>query len=200
MNNINIRKARPEDAKDFAKLAVFTAPEYFDLLFGPATSNILENLFRRPGNIYSFEHAYIMEVDGEVAGMTAFYSYKQKNKALAIFVMLLLRYMGLRFFAQIQSLLRFGSIFVTIRKGDLYSTNSAIYPKFRRAGLGKTLFNYSAEKARELYLKRVVVDVKADNVNAIALRETLGFKAERVLPVLRIKGKVFDYIRMVKEV
>lgn len=199
MNNVTIRKGRPEDAKDFARLVFFTAPEYFGEIFGSKTSFVLERLFRDHKNIFSFNHSYFMEADGRVAGMTLFYDSDQKNKGIVPFILILLRCMKFELFKRLGSLLRFGSIFARIKKGDLYSSNTALYPEFRGCGLGEKLFCLSGEKARDSGYRRVVVDIKADNRVAIGLREKLGYRIVEKLPVLKMNGKTFEYVKMIKE-
>jgi ribosomal protein S18 acetylase RimI-like enzyme len=198
MDKITIRKGRPEDAEDFFRLINFTAPEYFQEIFGSDAGRVLEGLFGHTGNIFSFEHSYFMEIGGEVAGMTLFYDDEEKNKGIVRFVLFLIGYMRFKFFTHLPSLLKFGSIFARTRTGDLYSSNTAIYPKFRRRGLGEKLFGLSEKEARSRGLKRVVVDVKAGNYDAIKLRKKLGYEVEAALPILNIKGKTFEYLRLVK--
>lgn len=198
MDTITIREGRPEDAKSFAELAAFTAPEYFEKIFGPDSGHILEGLFARRGNIFSFRHLYFMEVNGEVAGMTLFYDFAEKDRGVMPFVLFLIGYQKFKFLKKLPSLLKFGSIFAQTKKGDLYSSNTALYPKFRGRGLGKKLFGLSEEAALKRGLKRVVVDVKADNHKAIDLRKKLGYAIDCRLPVLKIDGKTFEYLRLVK--
>lgn len=198
MDNIIIRPGRPEDAKDFARLVMLTAPEYFDVILGDGAPAILAGLFQNPGNIFSCTHSYFMEVNDEVAGMTLFYDHDCKEREIAPFVLLLMRFLKFKFFVRLRALMKFGSIFARTRKGDMYSSNSALYPKFRGRGLGQRIFSLSEERAREAGLKRVVVDVKADNVAAISLREKLGYRIDERLPILKIGDKTFEYVKLVK--
>lgn len=198
MDETTIRKGRPGDAEDFAELAIVTAPEYFEVIFGKGAKYMLKRLFTHPDNIFSFRHSYFLEVNGEVAGMTLFYDYNDKTRGVVPFVLMLIRYLKFGFLAHLPALLKFGAIFARINKDDLYSSNSAIYPKFRGRGLGEKLFGLSEETARKKGLRRVVVDVKADNVKAIQLRKKLGYNIEIRLPAVNIKGKVFEYLQLVK--
>lgn len=199
MDNIIIRPGRPADAEDFARLAMFTAPEYFGEIFGNDAVSILKRLFGDPKNLFSYSHSYFMEVNGEVAGMTLFYDYDRKNKEVVPFVILLIKLLKFNFLARLGSLLRFSSIFARIQKGDVYSSNTALYPKFRSRGLGEKLFSISEEKARALGSRRVVADVKVGNIKAINLRQKLGYRIDERLPVVRIREKTFEYLKLVKE-
>jgi ribosomal protein S18 acetylase RimI-like enzyme len=200
MDEIIIRDGKPGDAEDFAKLIFLTAPEYFEEMFGKDVEVIFKKLFMLPGNIYSFQYSRFMEVNGEVAGMSLFYGYDEKHKGVMPFVVELIKYLKLRFIAHIPGLLRAGDLFAQIKKDDLYSSSSAIYPKFRRRGLGEQLFRLSEDEAGKRGLKRVVINIKADNLVAIHLREKLGYVLDKELPVMRVGNKDFRYLQMFKEV
>ena len=198
MDEIIIRDGRPGDAEHFAELNFLTAPEYFEAMFGKDAKIIFRKLFVLPGNIFSFQYSHFMEVNGEIAGMSLFYSYDEKNKGIAPFVAVLIKYLRLRFFTRIPDLLRTGAVFAQIKKDDLYSSSSAIYMKFRGRGLGERLFSLSEEAARKRGLKRAVINIKADNLVAIGLRKKLGYVLDKKLPVVRVGGKDFRYLQMSK--
>ena len=200
MDEIIIRDGRPEDAKDFAELVLLTAPEYLEEMFGNDARAIFRRMFVLPGNVYSFQYTQFIEVNGEVAGMSLFYDYDEKNKGIIPFLTELAKYLKLRFFKYIPDLIKTGAAFAQIKKGDLYSSSSAIYPKFRGRGLGEKLFRLSEEAARKRGLKRVVINIKADNTAAIGLRKKLGYVLDRELPVLRVGNKSFRYLQMFKKV
>lgn len=199
MNSVTVRRATSKDAPDFARLAVYTAPEYLKLIFGPDPLPVLEALFRHPDNLFSHTHAHFMEVDGEVAGMSLFYDYAAKQRGTPPLVMLIMKEMRGRSFRALRTLLRFAPVFARIGRDDMYSSNSALYPKFRARGFGARLFSLSEEKAREQGLKRVVVDVKADNEPAISLRRKLGYRIEEKLPAVSAGGMCFEYLKLVKD-
>lgn len=198
MENIIIRRGKPEDSRDFANLAMFTAPDYFLAIFGNGAREMLENLFRYPRSIFSYQYSHFMEVDGKVAGMTLFYDHDEKNRGVTAFILRLLGYMKLRFFLCVGNLLKISRVFGQTRKGDMYSSNSAVYPEFRGRGLGERLFKLSEEAARARGLKRVVVDVKSDNTTALLLRQKIGYSIAEKLPAVEMDGKVFQYLKLVK--
>jgi ribosomal protein S18 acetylase RimI-like enzyme len=199
-DEITIRDGRPGDAEHFAELNFLTAPEYFEAIFGKDSKAIFRELFVLPGNIFSFQYSHFMEVNGEIAGMSLFYSYDEKNKGMVPFVAGLIKYLKLRFFAHIPALLKTGAAFAQIKKGDLYSSSSAIYSKFRGRGLGEKLFSLAEEAARKRGLKRVVINIKADNVAALGLRKKLGYILDKKLPMIKVGGKEFKYLQMSKRV
>jgi len=198
MENIVIRKGRPEDGRDFAKLSMLTASDYFSEIFGENAESIIENSYRYGNNIFSRQYSYFMEIDGKIAGMTSFYEHDEKNSGLLFFVMLLIRYMKFKFLLYIGRLLKVRKIFARTRKGDMYSAGSAMYPEFRGRGLGDRLFRLSELAARDRGLKRVVVDVKSDNIPALSLRKKIGYVIEEKLPAVKLNGKRFEYLKLVK--
>ena len=200
MDEVIIRDGRPSDAEHFAELNFLTAPEYFEAMFGKDAKAIFKELFVLPGNIFSFQYSHFMEVNGEIAGMSLFYSYDEKNKSIIPFVTVLIKYLKLRFFTYIPDLLKTRAVFAQIKKDDLYSSSSAVYMKFRGRGLGNKLFSLSEEAARRRGFKKVVINIKADNVAAISLRKKLGYILDKELPVVKVGGKDFRYLQMSKRV
>ena len=200
MDEIIVRGGRPEDAEDFAELVLLTGPEYIEAMLGKDAKAIFRKLFVLPGNIYSFQYSHFMEVNGEVAGMSLFYSYDEKNKGMLPFTAGLIKYMGLKFFIHIPDLLKTAAVFAQIKKDDLYSSSSAIYVKFRGRGLGEKLFSLAEEATRRRGLKGVVINIKADNLAALGLRKKLGYVLDKELPVVRMGGRDFRYLQMSKRV
>jgi len=200
MDKILIRNGSPADGKDFARLFMFTGQELYRALFGKDAENFLEFMFRHRGNYFSFEHAYFLEVNGEVAGMTLLYDWRQKRQEMFRFGILLLRYFKFRFLRVLVPLLKLDRALTGILEGELHSSNSALYPEFRGRHLGEKLFGYAEDKARNEGCLKVTVNVKEDNHTALSLRKKLGYKTEKRLPEFRIGGKSFVYIRLVKHI
>jgi ribosomal protein S18 acetylase RimI-like enzyme len=159
-----------------------------------------EEALPQPEEHIRLRASYFMEGDGKRAGMTLFYGHAAKNAGVVPFMILLIGILKLEFFLRLGNLLKFASVFAKTKEGDMYSGNSAVYPEFRGRGLGERLFSLSEEKARAGGYRRVVVDVKADNAAALALRTKLGYKVDEVLPAVKIGGKKFEYVRLVKEI
>jgi ribosomal protein S18 acetylase RimI-like enzyme len=179
---------------------LFTGEDLYRGIMGPDAGVILGKLFREKGNYFSYEHSYFMEVNGEVAGMTLLYDYKASQEQFLRLGFLLLKHMGLKFFRYLIPLIQSSRVFVKFREGDLHSSNSAVYPAFRSRGLGERLFKVAEEKARREGFKRIVVGVKDDNVVALSLRKKLGYRVERELLPLKLGGKTFRHLQLVKEI
>lgn len=198
MNKITVRNGKPDDADHFVRLIMYTAPGYLAILFGPDPDRVIKNLFCHPNNLFSHTHSRFLEADGEVAGMTLFYDKAAMDRGVIPFLLLLAKNIGWRFIGRMGFLLRISRVFTLVEKGDMYSSNSALYPKFRAAGLGAILFGLSEKEARAKGLKRVVVDVKDDNIVALSLRRKLGYEVAANLKPINACGKAFKYLRLVK--
>lgn len=64
--------------------------------------------------------------------------------------------------------------------GDIQTI--AVVPEFRSQGLGRQLMNALLEEAEARNARRVFLEVRADNPNAIALYASLGFEEIAVRP------------------
>ena len=198
MNDIIIRKGKPEDAQDFSQLLLFTGPMLLLYLFGSNVRNIMKNLFQHTKNYFGFEHSYFVELNDKIAGMALAYDYKQKKQESLHMGLLLLKYLKWSFFTRITYLLKLE--YGKIRKSECYLSNIAVYPEFRGLGLGKKLLEVIEKEARKAGNKRIVLDVEIDNKKAIRLYESFGYKIEKKWSILKIKDKYFKYLKMSKDI
>jgi len=76
---ITVRKSILEDNKNFTELVLISAP-YFPIIFGGKIKTVLQNLFHYHFNLFSFDHVYFAEVDGNVAGMILGYDLQVKKR------------------------------------------------------------------------------------------------------------------------
>lgn len=63
---------------------------------------------------------------------------------------------------------------------ELHLLNVAVAPEFRRRGIGRALMDDLLEYASRYAVARVLLEVRASNVAAIALYESLGFETFNV--------------------
>ncbi|TFG27962.1 GNAT family N-acetyltransferase [Candidatus Thorarchaeota archaeon] len=63
-----------------------------------------------------------------------------------------------------------------IEKDEVYVGNIMTHPKYQRQGLARKLLQLSFIRARELGVKKVRLDARADNVNAVSLYTSEGFE------------------------
>jgi len=200
MDDLIIRKGKIEDARDFSHLILLSAPVFFPSLFGDNVSEVMENLFRYPGNIFSFEHSYFVEMEKKIAGMVLGYTWKERDQEELNTGFLLFKYLGWDILTRVPYLLRVQSILGKLVAGDYYISNIAVYPEFRGCGLGTSLLKKMEEEAVERGCKMMVLDVEADNRGAIRLYQKLGYNAGERSSVVKIKGKSFEFFRMRKNI
>jgi len=202
MDNITIRKGKPEDAEDFSELVLYTGPELLPALFGSESNvrNVMKGSFRHVRNAFSYEHSHFIEANGEIAGMSLVFTHDQMRREQLRTMLFILRYLKLSFLTQIIYLYRSSGTLVQITEGDSYLAHIAAYPKFRSLGFGTKLLEVIEEEARTTGSKRMVLDVETDNEKAIKLYERLGYRVESKSPILRIRDKGFEFFRMRKDI
>ena len=191
-----IRKGKPQDAQDFSRLVLLSAPTFFPYLFGSDVRDVMKNLFQHARNYFSFEHSYFIEVNGEVAGMALIYNYEQKKGEKLRTSLLLIKYLKWDIFTQLAYLLKSEDIVTQIVERDCYLSNIAVYPQFRGLGLGTKLLGVIQEEARKTGSRRVVLDAETDNKRAVKLYERLGYNIEQKSPIFQIRDKSFELFKM----
>jgi len=200
MENITIRKGRPEDAHDFSELALYTGPELLPALFGTTVKDVWRNAFRHPRSCFSYEHSHFIKVNGETAGMALAYSYDRKKKEEIRSLLLILRYLKWGILSRIIYLLRSAGIMAQIKEGDYYLSNIAVYPDRRCQGCGTKLLEVIEGEARTAGCKRLVLDVETYNKKVIKLYERLGFTIEMKSPILKTRDRDFEFFKMTKDI
>jgi len=145
---ITVRKAALDD-KEFAELMLLSAP-YFRFLFGDKIRIVLQNLFRCQSNLFSFEHVYFAEVDGEKAGMILGYDWQTKRKEDLKTGFMLFKEIGVNILGKFLSLMKFNATVGKVCEDEYYISNIATYPQFRGKGAGKRLIFEAEQEAKLL--------------------------------------------------
>ncbi len=145
INNCLIRRAQPEEARDFSRLIIYSAPEFLPYVFGTGTVNLIEKMFSLPGNLFSFDHVSFLESNGKTIGMILGYSFEIKKKEEINTAFLLLQHMKLKIIGKIFRLLIAHEQVGRINKKEYYLSNIAVDPEYRSMGAGKLLIK-EAEK------------------------------------------------------
>ena len=60
--------------------------------------------------------------------------------------------------------------------GEVYITNVAVFPEFRRNGVGKALVEFLVDEMKNESAEFVTLEVRKSNFNAISLYEKCGFE------------------------
>jgi ribosomal protein S18 acetylase RimI-like enzyme len=198
MNNIIIRKGRSEDAQDFSHLVLLSAPTFFSLLFASNAAEVIKNLFQQPGNLFSFEHSYFIEVNGKRTEIVLGYNWEQKRREELHTGLLLIKYLKWSLFSRIFYLLKAQNIVGKIAENEYYLSNIAVYPEFRSLGLGTKLLSEIEREARKAGSNKIVLDVETSNQRAIKLYERIGYTIKRRTPSFKISKETFEFFIMCK--
>jgi ribosomal protein S18 acetylase RimI-like enzyme len=196
--NIIIRKGIPEDAGDFTNLVLLPGQNLFYAIFGSGARSVIQTLFRQRKNLFSFEHSYFIEVDGQKAGIVLGYDWKTQGGEEWRTGLLLVKYMKLDFFAKIPALLKALSLVGKAKDNECYISNVAIYPEFRSIKLGTKLLLKMEEEAKSCGAKKMVLDVDVDNEGAIRLYQRLGYSIVGKPSRAKINIKELAVFRMCK--
>lgn len=195
---IAIRKASPDDRKDFAELMLMSAP-YFPILFGDNVKTVLQDLFHCRFNLFSFEHVYFAEVDGEKVGMILGYDWQIKKRENFRTGFLLFKRIGVSILGKLLSLMKLNATVGKVCDGEYYISNIATYPQYRGRGLGKGLILETEQEAKMVGAERIVLDVEKENISAINFYRELGYKMIEEFSISLQRNKILNFYRMTKE-
>ena len=205
---ITIRPARPEDAPQASYLMYLSGPEFAETIFGGPESNtirVLRELFPIPNHLYSYTHTFVAEREGRVVGL--FLGFDKGRWEVAQRAMG--REIGLRWFKIIRpchlprmilAIIDLARTFEPLSDEDYLIEMLAVLPEMRRQGIATQLMEFAADQARSKGLRRLVLDVLAENEVARRFYEHVGFQAVKTVTDPRFCRRfgVQGAIRMVK--
>jgi ribosomal protein S18 acetylase RimI-like enzyme len=189
-----VRPARPDDVDDFLRLILMSDKAFLPYLFGDDYERVIRGIFESGRGLFGYPNVTIVEVEGRVAGMLLAYTYEQMLAAMAQWEKEEghPRANGPATAAdRPEPATRSG----WVNPGECYLANMAVFPEFRRRGLGHLLLADAETRAREQGCSRLALDVEAENRRAIRLYEGAGFGREA--HDLRLMGR-FQFARYSK--
>jgi ribosomal protein S18 acetylase RimI-like enzyme len=189
-----------EEAEDFNRLFVISAPKFVPALYGGVHERVNRNLFRYTGNILSFEHTSFMKVDGRNAGMIVTYDWRQSKGQQFKTSMLILRYMRARFLRQARHLQWAGDELGQMEDGTYYIACLAFYEDFRNRGLGAEIMSHTQEAAARAGATRLELDAETYNQDAIRFYKRFGMAEAGEPRGTTIGGEYFEFIRLSKDI
>jgi ribosomal protein S18 acetylase RimI-like enzyme len=204
ISELQIRKATPDDSKTAVKLIHAALGRFGDGALGfddhAFTSQILTGFFELPRNRFSHEVSWLAEMDGHVVGILVAFpgsDYWRRELVMAGQVFRVYGfYKALRLF--------FRSIALAIgketEKDELYISDLATDPQYRRQGVGKRLLSHAEHLMKNAKLSKCSLIVELDNLSAQALYSKMGFKIIQKVetPQYEKKFHTRGYYRMVK--
>jgi len=190
----------PEAAGDFARLSLIAAPAFLPALYAGTHERVHRKLFGYPNNLMSFTHTHFMQADGENAGMIVAYDWVANKKDQTKTTLLILRYMGLKFLRQARHLQWAGENLGRIDDGTYYIAILGFYNGFRNKGLGTEIMAYTQEQAGKAGATSIAVDAETYNVDAIRFYKRFGMSEVGEPKRTTIGGKLFEFIRLSKDI
>lgn len=190
----------PDGAEDFARLSLIAAPEYLPALYAGTHESVHRKLFGYRNNLMGFTHTHFMQVEGRNAGMIVAYDWMASKKEQNKTTLLILRYMGLRFFRQMRHLQWAGENLGRIDDGTYYIAILGFYEEFRNKGLGMEILAFAQEQAKKAGATKLDVDAETYNVDAIRFYKRFGMREVGELKRTTIDGKLFEFIRLTKDI
>jgi ribosomal protein S18 acetylase RimI-like enzyme len=196
--HIVVRKATPADAKDFADLVLFSSPCLCPAIYGDDVKAIMCYLFSQRRNLFGFEHAYFVEVNGQIAGMLLGYDWRARSRENWRTGFLLLRQMKGSFLVRFPQMVKAEGAIGMVREWKYHISNIAVHPEYMGKGLGSSLILEAEKEARSNDAKVVSLEVEVENAGAIKFYHRLGYSLIRESSIQLRGGKHFHFHRMRK--
>jgi ribosomal protein S18 acetylase RimI-like enzyme len=171
-----VRPATPADPAE--DLLYLSAKPYYDAYAGSEARAraLLTSVYRRPGHAASFDVCAVAELDGELAGVIAWFPVSEGDERARRFVSLTApRVPPWRWPALLRHLRAAGHVSPNPPRWALYVDALAVAPRFRRRGVARAMLNRAEEAAAAHGLQAVALDTGLQNEPARALYETHGF-------------------------
>jgi ribosomal protein S18 acetylase RimI-like enzyme len=203
-HELNIRPARPEDAKIAARLMHLALGRFGEYIFGngsPAkTLDVLERLFIGGNNRFNHEHAVLAEKGGSVAGLLLALPAKIMTRLDLLTAMPML------------SILAFGEVLrLSVRllplaggreaeRDEYYISDLAVFPQFQGQGIGTRLLAFAEEQAARHGLRKCSLIVALHNDAALQLYLRSGYCIVETVTYSRLQQRCGErgYQRMMK--
>ena len=181
MSELNIRAARPEDAKDVAPLIYSSGPRAFEFIFSngkkQACLGFLQDCFSRKSSMFSYEHHHVVEDQGQVVAIIGAFTKSSMGKTQLSTGMQIFRYLG--FWGGFKSLLRGLKFESKIVKpplsGCYYICHVGVRSDHQGLGIGEKMVAFIESVAHEKGIRKLSLDVSVINPRAQKLYERLGF-------------------------
>jgi ribosomal protein S18 acetylase RimI-like enzyme len=178
--NIHIRKAQPEDVRFVLPMIYSSGPHEFDYVFNVGNKTTQEYLlfaFRTRVGVHSHRVYLLATVDGQIRGISAFYTGRDNQRLGLGNVWNVLRFYGLQNTIRVaQRAAQLETILPPPAADAGYISQLGVKEEFRSCGIGTALIGHQIELTRNIGMRKCVLDVAITNPRAQALYERLGFK------------------------
>jgi ribosomal protein S18 acetylase RimI-like enzyme len=197
--DVHLRGAYPSDSENFASLFLISEP-FYQLIFGDDIAGVIEKLFKRDDNLFSYRHVLVADFQGEAAGILLGYDCEMSEKEGQRTDVMLLNLSYLNDPDKLKVYRSFNNSLEKFSKDEFYVSNLAIYEKFRGLGIGKALMEMAEREAKKLGSKKIILDLGSENISATFFYAKLGFKMREEYCIPGSGGLDFCFSRMEKEI
>ena len=176
-----VRPATPADPAD--GLLYTSAKPYYDAYAGSETRAraLLAAVYRRTGHAASYEVCTLVELDGDMAGVAAWFPVDEGDRRARRFVALTApRVPPWRWPALLRHLRAAGLVSLSPPLRTLYVDALAVAPEFRRRGVARALLTEAEQVARTAGLAGVALDTGLHNAPARSLYEGFGYRQREI--------------------
>ena len=194
-------QATNDHAEHFYRLAQMAADDLFTQLFGSRARAVLQAMFLRERNEFSYRHTRFLLAEGEIAGMLHGFRAAQAQAHSSRTLWLMLRCSRLQLFRFLfMSLVLRDILGFTDKRDadDFYILFVAIYPRFRGRGCSKSLLAEAERLSLELNCARLSLDVDERNTVARAAYRGAGFEQVSQSKKIMIEGQPWGVLRLAK--
>jgi ribosomal protein S18 acetylase RimI-like enzyme len=176
-----VRPATPADPAD--GLLYASAKPYYDAYAGSEARAraMLSFVYGRTGHAASYEVCRVIELEGDVAGVAAWFPVDEGDRRARRFVALTApRVPPWRWPRLLRHLRAAGLVSPHPPAGTLYVDALATAPGFRRRGVARALLAVAEESAAAAGLRGVALDTGLQNAPARALYEAAGYREREI--------------------
>ena len=176
-----LRPATPADPAD--ALLYLSAKPYYDAYAGSEARarGLLASVYGRRGHAASFEVCSVVELDGDLAGVIAWFPVTEGDERARRFVSLTApRVPPWRWPALLRHLRAAGHVSPHPPPRALYVDALAVAPEFRRRGVATALLAAAEHAAKAGGFEGLALDTGLHNDAARSLYEALGFRQHEV--------------------
>jgi ribosomal protein S18 acetylase RimI-like enzyme len=176
-----VRPATPADPAD--ELLYVSAQPYYDAYAGGErrARSLLGSVYGRRGHAASFEVCRVAELDGELAGVIAWFPVAESDKRARRFVLLTApRVPPWRWPALLRHLRAAGLVSPHPPPRTLYVDALAVAVPFRRRGVARELLAGAEAAAAAAGMDGVALDTGLHNEPARALYERAGYRPREI--------------------
>ncbi|MBE0410173.1 MAG: GNAT family N-acetyltransferase [Anaerolineales bacterium] len=203
-NLSSILPACQADYQTSAPLIANTMTALADRLFGGGNPQkglrVLQQLFIRRGNRFSFQFTDVVRTEGQVVGVAVSYPGKMLGRlGFSMALQLWKIYGSLEFGRFVRRSLPLAEI-REARVGDYFINTLSVAPSWQGQCIGTALLDFLERKAKRLRLRTCALSVDLGNHRARSLYERRGYEVVETIEAKRLKaiGGFGGHHRMVK--